>query len=59
VLVYVVNPQSFHWSMDMQVPWMRLLILDAAVIAAGTMTAWLAGRAAVGYDAVMAVKEDW
>ena len=59
VLVYVVNPQSFHWSMDMQVPWMRLLILDAAVIAAGTMTAWLAGRTAVGYDAVMAVKEDW
>ena len=59
VLVYVVNPQSFHWSMDMRVPWMRLLILDAAVIAAGTMTAWLAGRAAVGYDAVMAVKEDW
>jgi len=59
VLVYVVNPQSFHWSMDMQVPWIRMLILDAVVIAVGTMTAWLAGRAAVGHDAVMAVKEDW
>ncbi len=59
VLVYVVNPQSFHWSMDMQVPLLRLLVLAAAVIAAGTFTAWLAGRAAEGRDAVMAVKEDW
>ena len=59
VLVYVVNPQSFHWSMDMQVPLLRLLALAAAVVAAGTLTAWLAGRAAAGRDAVMAVKEDW
>ena len=59
VLVYVVNPQSFHWSMDMQVPLLRLLALATAVIAAGTLTAWLAGRAAAGRDAVMAVKEDW
>jgi putative ABC transport system permease protein len=59
VLVYVVNPQSFHWSMDMQVPLLRLLALAAAVIGAGTLTAWLAGRAAAGRDAVMAVKEDW
>ena len=59
VLVYVVNPQSFHWSMDMQVPVLRLLALAAAVISAGTLTAWLAGRAAAGRDAVMAVKEDW
>jgi len=26
---------------------------------AGTLTAWLAGRAAAGRDAVLAVKEDW
>jgi putative ABC transport system permease protein len=59
VLVHVVNPQSFHWTMDLLVPWMRLLALAAAVIAAGTATAWLAGRAAAGRDAVLAVKEDW
>ncbi|MGJ7497581.1 FtsX-like permease family protein [Variovorax sp. RT4R15] len=59
VLVKVVNPQSFHWTMDMLVPWGRLLALCAAVVAAGTITAWLAGRAAAGRDAVMAVKEDW
>lgn len=59
VLVHVVNPQSFHWTMDMALPWPRLLALCAAVVAAGTVTAWLAGRAAAGRDAVQAVKEDW
>lgn len=59
VLVHVVNPQSFHWTMDLLVPWLRLAALCAAVVAAGTVTAWLAGRAAAGSDAVLAVKEDW
>ena len=59
VLVFVVNPQSFHWTMDLQVPWLRLGLLCAAVVLAGTLTAWLAGRAAAGKDAVLAVKEDW
>jgi putative ABC transport system permease protein len=59
VLVHVVNPQSFHWTMDLLLPWARLLALCAAVVVAGTATAWLAGRAAAGRDAVLAVKEDW
>ncbi len=59
VLVKVVNPQSFHWSMDLMLPWARLISLCLAVVAAGTVTAWLAGRAAAGRDAVLAVKEDW
>ncbi|SDC12330.1 putative ABC transport system permease protein [Variovorax sp. CF079] len=59
VLVHVVNPQSFHWTMDLLVPWARLAALCAAVVVAGTVTAWLAGRAAAARDAVLAVKEDW
>lgn len=59
VLVLVVNPQSFHWTMDLLVPWGRLLALCIAVVAAGTVTAWLAGQAAAGKNAVLAVKEDW
>src|SRR5450830_665034 len=59
LLVKVVNPQSFHWSMDLLLPWPRLLALCLSVVAAGTVTAWLAGRAAAGQDAVLAVKEDW
>jgi putative ABC transport system permease protein len=59
VLVHVVNPQSFHWTMDLLVPWTRLLLLCVAVVIAGTLTARLAGGAAAGRDAVLAVKEDW
>jgi putative ABC transport system permease protein len=59
VLVHVVNPQSFHWTMDLLVPWARLLLLCLAVVAAGTLTARLAGGAAATRDAVLAVKEDW
>ncbi len=59
ILVHVVNPQSFHWTMDLLIPWARLSALCAAMVFAGTATAWLAARAAAGSDAVLAVKEDW
>lgn len=59
VLVHVVNPQSFHWTMDMLLPWARLAVLCISVVMAATVTALIAGRAAAGRDAVMAVKEDW
>ena len=59
VLIEVVNPQSFHWTMDLIVPWWRLALLCVGVVLAGTLTALIAGQRAVGRDAVMAVKEDW
>jgi putative ABC transport system permease protein len=59
VLVYVVNPQSFHWTMSMHLPWQRIGLMSAGMVAAGAFTAWLAGRKAVGLDVVGAVKEDW
>ncbi len=59
VLVKVVNPQSFHWTMELLLPWGRLAALCGAVIAAGTLTAWLAARRAAGREMALAVKEDW
>ena len=59
VLVKVVNPQSFHWTMELLLPWGRLALLCAAVMIAGTLTAWLAARSAVGRQMALAVKEDW
>ena len=59
VLVHVVNPQSFHWTMELLLPWGRLAALCAAVLAAGTLTAALAARRAAAGSAVLAVREDW
>jgi putative ABC transport system permease protein len=59
VLVDVVNPQSFHWTMDMVIPWGRLLALCLAVLLAGTATAALSARSAAARQAVLSVKEDW
>ena len=50
VLVKVVNPQSFHWTMELSLPTLRLALLAAAVVAAGTLTAWLSARAAAGWE---------
>jgi putative ABC transport system permease protein len=59
ILVHVVNPQSFHWTMDLLLPWGRLALLAAAMVVAGLLTAMMAGRAAASREAVLAVKEDW
>lgn len=59
VLVQVINPQSFHWSMPLAVPVGRLAALATAVVLAGGLTALWAARRAAGRQAVLAVKEDW
>ncbi|MFG6489586.1 ABC transporter permease [Roseateles sp. BYS78W] len=58
VLVYVVNPQSFHWSMELSLPGMRLAALVGLAFAAAVGASLLAGRRALGGDAVRAVRED-
>lgn len=59
VLVDVVNPQSFHWTMPLLVPWLQLAALAAVVWACGLATAAATARHAASRDAVLAVKEDW
>jgi len=59
VLVKVVNPQSFHWTMRMSVPPGTLLALAVGVVVAGALTAWGSGHAAASRDIVRSVKEDW
>ncbi|MBS1188217.1 MAG: transporter permease [Rhodocyclaceae bacterium] len=59
VLIQVVNRQSFHWSMDMQVPWGPLAGFAAAVACLAVLTAAASGRLAMARDAVLAVREDW
>jgi putative ABC transport system permease protein len=59
VLVFVVNPQSFHWTMPLLLPLPRLAALAGAVLTAGIATALWSARRAAGRSAVLAVKEDW
>jgi putative ABC transport system permease protein len=59
ILVYVVNRQSFHWSMDLSVPWLPLALFCLAVLALSTLTALASGRQAMSADVVKAVKDDW
>ncbi len=59
VLVEVVNPQSFHWTMPLVLPWGRLALLCAAVWLAGVGTAAFSARGAAGRSALLSVKEDW
>ena len=59
VLIEVVNRQSFHWSMDLHVPWGSLALIAIALVALAALAAVLAGRQAMRQDAVLAVREDW
>ncbi len=59
VLIEVVNRQSFHWSMELHVPWASLALFGAGLVALGALAAVLAGRQAMRQDAVLAVREDW
>ena len=59
VLIHVVNRQSFHWSMDLHVPWGTLASFAAAMLALAVLTALASGRRAMSDEAVRAVREDW
>lgn len=59
VLIEVVNRQSFHWSMDLHVPWASLAVFAAVLIGLAALAAVLAGRQAMRPAAVLAVREDW
>jgi putative ABC transport system permease protein len=59
VLVQVVNRQSFHWSMDLHVPWAALGLFTLVLLLASSLTAWAGARRASGAPAVRAVSEEW
>ncbi len=58
VLIFVVNRQSFHWSMELHIPWLTLAILSVALIGLTALSAIISGRFSMSRQAVLAVKED-
>jgi putative ABC transport system permease protein len=59
VLVFVINRQSFNWSIDLAIPVWQLALLSVTLVAAAAVTAVWSGRAAMNKEAVQAVREDW
>jgi len=59
VLVYVVNRQSFNWSMELYPPYGFLGFLMAVLVLLAVFTAIVSGREAMGMGPVRAVREDW
>ena len=59
VLVYVVNRQSFHWSIDLYLPGWRLGALCAALIGAACLASVAGAQSALDVAALRAVREDW
>ncbi|MES2347333.1 MAG: FtsX-like permease family protein [Pseudomonadota bacterium] len=59
ILVFVVNPQSFHWTMQLHLPWPLLGTVAGLLLAAAALTALLAGRQSLSGGPIRAVREDW
>ena len=59
ILVYVVNRQSFNWSMELHPPYAFLIGLTFILVVLAIVTAVLSGREAMGMGPVRAVREDW
>ena len=59
ILIHVVNRQSFHWTMDIHMPWLPIGGLALLIVVCAGLTARLSARAAMRDDVVRAVREDW
>lgn len=59
ILIHVVNRQSFHWSMELHMPWLALAALTLVMVVSAGLTAAWSARAAMSGDVVQAVREDW
>jgi putative ABC transport system permease protein len=58
ILVKIINPQSFHWSMDLHWPVLLLLGLGSVLMASATLTGALTAWAALRKSPLHVLKED-
>jgi putative ABC transport system permease protein len=59
VLIERVNPQSFHWTMQVHWPAGLIAASAAALLIAAVAAALLAARSALGGGPLAAVRQDW
>ena len=58
VLIHVINPESFHWSMDLIQPWGQLALFYGALLVLAVATAMAGVHGSMGAAALMAVKTE-
>lgn len=59
ILIFIVNPQSFHWTMQLHMPWIWLALMIISLLFSAALTAYIVGKSAVARQAIQSVKEDW
>jgi len=59
LLIRVINRQSFHWSMDLAVPWMLLPVLFCGIVLCAAFAAGCAANLTTRREMTRAVREDW
>lgn len=59
ILIFVVNPQSFHWTMEWFTPWRDLALMVLVLVVMSSATVTLALRNKLGTRLVEQLKEDW
>lgn len=43
LLIYVINRQSFGWTLAYAIPWLEMILFGVAVLISGTVVSWLVG----------------
>lgn len=59
LLIRVINRQSFHWSMDIAVPWLLLPALFCSIVLCAALAARCTAVLATRHGMTRAVREDW
>lgn len=59
ILVWRVNPQSFHWTMDLRWPALELIAVGLTLVVLGTAAAVISAWRVTRAGALTSLKEDW
>jgi putative ABC transport system permease protein len=59
VLITRVNPQSFHWTMDISVPWLALAAGVILISLCAAVCARWSAKQASSAQALLSVRQDW
>lgn len=59
VLVFRVNPQSFHWTMELRLPWTELAVAAALLVALGSLAAVATAQRMMAPRLRQSLQDDW